>query len=70
MSKYHKFAEKLRDERKSRGFSKNKWAESLGVSDTAVAKWESGKAVPNARIVAALWLIHNIKPNDLLRFLW
>lgn len=51
------FGEKLKEARKEAGLSQEQFAEKMGVSRSAVAKWESGKGmpdVPNLKIMAQL----------------
>lgn len=51
------FGEKLREARKNTGLSQEELAERIGVSRAAVAKWETGKGLPdidNLKAIAGL----------------
>ncbi len=51
------FGEKLKEARKESGLSQEQLAEKISVSRSAVAKWESGKGMPdigNLKAIAAL----------------
>ena len=51
------FGEKLKNARKEAGLSQEQLAEKLSVSRSAVAKWESGKGMPdvnNLKVIAQL----------------
>ena len=51
------FGEKLREARKEARFSQEEFAEKIGVSRSAVAKWESDRGLPdvgNLKVIASL----------------
>ena len=51
------FGEKLREARKDAGLSQEEFAEKIGVSRSAVAKWESDRGLPdvgNLKVIASL----------------
>lgn len=52
--------------RKSQGFTQMQLAEKLGITDRAVSKWETGKAMPDASIMLELCDTLKITVNDLL----
>lgn len=62
------FGEKLKDARKNAGFSQVEMADRLGVSRSAVAKWETDKGMPdisNIKVVAQT-IIDNQSMNGYL----
>ena len=52
--------------RKSANLTQMQLAEKLGITDRAVSKWETGKALPDASIMLELCGILGITVNDLL----
>lgn len=52
--------------RKNAGLTQKQLAEKLNITDRAVSKWETGKALPDSSIMLELCLILNITVNDLL----
>ena len=52
--------------RKKVGLTQLQLAEKLGITDKAVSKWETGKALPDASCMLALCEILEITVNDLL----
>ncbi len=52
--------------RKNVGFTQKQLAEKLGITDRAVSKWETGKALPDSSIMLELCRILGITVNDLL----
>ncbi len=52
--------------RKEKGLTQMQLAESLGITDRAVSKWENGKAMPDSSIMLELCTILGITVNDLL----
>lgn len=52
--------------RKDVGLTQLQLGESLGITDRAVSKWETGKAMPDTSIMLALCDILGITVNDLL----
>lgn len=51
---YMKFPEKLKELREEKGVSQMQLARSLGVSQSAIAKWELGKTEPTASALISL----------------
>ena len=52
--------------RKEQGMTQLQLAESLGITDRAVSKWETGKSLPDASIMLELCALLKITVNDLL----
>ena len=52
--------------RKNVGLTQKQLAEKLGITDRAVSKWETGKALPDSSIMLELCRILGITVNDLL----
>ncbi len=52
--------------RKEQGMTQAVLAEKLGISDRAVSKWETGKAMPDSGIMLALCDLLKINVNELL----
>lgn len=44
----------IKERREKRGLTQEEVAQKLGVTRTAVAKWESGQAMPRARLLKKL----------------
>lgn len=68
-----RFSEKLREQRKSRGYTQEELAEKLGVSRQAIARWESGETTPDMELliricaefsVSADYMIHDDYESD------
>ena len=56
----------IAERRKAKGLTQMQLAEMLGITDRAVSKWETGKALPDASLMLALCEILGITVNDLL----
>ncbi len=52
--------------RKGKGLTQAKLAETLGITDRAVSKWETGKSMPDASLMLPLCEILGISVNELL----
>ena len=52
--------------RKKEGLTQMQLAERLSITDRAVSKWETGKAMPDSSIMLALCEVLKINVNDLL----
>ena len=52
--------------RKTVGLTQMQLAEKLGITDRAVSKWETGKAMPDTMLMLDLCAILKISVNDLL----
>ena len=56
----------ISERRKSVNFTQAQLAEKLGITDRAVSKWETGKAMPDPSIMLELCSILGINVNELL----
>lgn len=56
----------IAERRKSKNLTQMQLAEKLNITDRAVSKWETGKAMPDASIMLELCDILDISVNDLL----
>lgn len=56
----------IAEQRKNAGLTQMQLAERLGITDRAVSKWETGRALPDAAIMLELCAILSITVNDLL----
>ena len=56
----------IAERRKSAGLTQMQLAEKLNITDRAVSKWETGKAMPDSSIMLGLCDILKISVNDLL----
>lgn len=56
----------IAERRKSAGLTQMQLAEKLNITDRAVSKWETGKAMPDSSIMLDLCDILKISVNDLL----
>lgn len=56
----------ISERRKNVGLTQKQLAEKLGITDRAVSKWETGKALPDSSIMLELCRILGITVNDLL----
>ena len=56
----------IADCRKKKGLTQMQLAEKLNITDRAVSKWETGKAMPDSSIMLALCRQLSISVNDLL----
>ncbi|MCP3027628.1 helix-turn-helix domain-containing protein [Halobacillus sp. A5] len=61
------FSEKLKVERKNKGWSQEKLAEQLFVSRQSVSKWENGQSFPSIEIIIHLSDLFEITIDELLR---
>ncbi|GGH80500.1 transcriptional regulator with XRE-family HTH domain [Pullulanibacillus pueri] len=61
------FAEKLKKERKDKGWSQDELAEKLFVSRQSVSKWENGQNYPSIEILIKLSDLFNVTIDELLR---
>ena len=52
--------------RKDAGFTQMQLAEKLGITDRAVSKWETGRAMPDSSLMLELCGMLGISVNDLL----
>jgi len=56
----------IAERRKNAGLTQMQLAERLGITDRAVSKWETGRAMPDSAIMLELCAILSISVNDLL----
>ena len=56
----------IADRRKMVHLTQLQWAEKLGITDRAISKWETGKAMPDSSIMLSLCEILKLTVNDLL----
>ena len=56
----------IAERRKKKNFTQMQLAEKLGITDRAVSKWETGKAMPDSAIMLELCDTLDITVNDLL----
>ena len=61
-----KIGEFIAECRKEANLTQMQLAEMLGITDRAVSKWETGRAIPDTAIMLELCRILNISVNDLL----
>ncbi|KAB2332619.1 helix-turn-helix domain-containing protein [Bacillus mesophilum] len=61
------FGEKLKMERKNKGWSQEELAEKLFVSRQSVSKWENGQNYPSIEIIIRLSDLFEISIDELLR---
>ena len=52
--------------RKEKGLTQRQWAEKLNITKRAVAKWETGKSMPDVSLMLDLCSILGITVNELL----
>ncbi len=56
----------IAEKRKEQGLTQAQLAETLGITDRAVSKWETGRSLPDASIMLELCGLLKITVNDLL----
>ena len=56
----------IAERRKACALTQVQLAEQLGITDRAVSKWETGRALPDASVMMSLCEILGITVNDLL----
>ena len=56
----------IQERRKANGLTQMQLAELLGITDRAISKWETGRALPDSSIMLNLCKILKISVNDLL----
>ena len=56
----------IAEQRKKANLTQMQLAEKLGITDRAVSKWETGRAMPDSSIMLSLCGILNVTVNDLL----
>lgn len=61
------FGEKLKNERKNKGWSQEELAEKLFVSRQSVSKWENGQNYPSIEIIIKVSDLFGITIDELLR---
>ncbi|QJD88287.1 helix-turn-helix domain-containing protein [Cohnella herbarum] len=61
------FGEKLKNERKNKGWSQEELAEKLFVSRQSVSKWENGQNYPSIEIIIKVSDLFGVTIDELLR---
>lgn len=56
----------IADRRKDNGLTQSQLAETLGITDKAVSKWETGKSMPDPSLFCPLCDLLHITLNELL----
>lgn len=56
----------IAERRKNQNLTQMQLAETLGITDRAVSKWETGRSLPDASLMLALCDVLQISVNDLL----
>ena len=56
----------ISERRRAAGLTQLQLAEMIGITDRAVSKWETGRALPDSSIMLELCEILKITVNDLL----
>ncbi len=56
----------IAERRKQQGLTQMQLAEMLGITDRAISKWETGKAMPDSSLMLELCDVLKITVNDLL----
>ena len=56
----------IAEQRKKRSLTQAQLAEKVNVTDKAVSKWETGKAMPDSSVMLSLCAVLKITVNDLL----
>lgn len=56
---------KIKDKREAAGLTQHRLAEALGVDRSAIAKWETGEALPRADKLPALAKVLSCNVDDL-----
>ena len=62
----NKFAERLKDLREENGFSQRTLAKELGVSQAAIARWESNLQTPNIDVAIMVAQYFKVSTDYLL----
>lgn len=57
----------LAEWRENRGLTQQTLGDRLGVSDVTVSRWETGRALLNTNVLAAISEALNIEPQDIYR---
>ncbi len=57
----------LAEWRENRGLTQQTLGDRLGVSDVTVSRWETGRALLNTNVLAAIAEALNIEPQDIYR---
>lgn len=60
------FGEKFKQARKNAGYSQEEIAEKIGVSRSAIAKWETDKGIPDITNIKSIAQLLNVSIDDLL----
>ena len=65
-----KLSENIRQFRKERGMTQEQLAEAMGVSISAVYKWESGQSTPAIQLILELADLFHTSTDVLLGYEW
>lgn len=57
----------LSEWRENRGLTQQQLGDRLGVTDVTVSRWETGRALLNTNVLAAISEALNIEPQDMYR---
>lgn len=57
----------FKEQRKRAGLTQMEVAKQLGVTDSAVNQWETGKTTPNTKRLSELARLYNCTVDELLR---
>lgn len=60
------FAERLKDLRNEKGLTQNQLAKELGLSHTAICRWESGLRMPTAQAIILIAKYFEVSADYLL----
>lgn len=56
----------LKAARVNAGFTQEEAAKRIGVSETIICKWETGKCAPTAKRIPKILEVYNIKYEDVI----
>ena len=57
----------FKEQRKRAGYTQMEVAKMLGVTDSAVNQWETGKTLPNTKRLSELARLYNCTVDELLK---
>ena len=66
MLNMEKFIERLKELRKEKGLSQDQLSKATGLSQSAIACWETGQRIPNAQAVVILARYFEVSTDYLL----
>jgi DNA-binding transcriptional regulator YiaG len=59
-------SEVIKEIREENKLSQEQFAKLIGVTQQVVAKWESGKCLPNSNSLVAIYRQFGVTPNEIL----